>query len=122
MAKLFYVALFIGFALMAFLNCDTTVKPKEISKNDLVGTWSEADTSMGSESWSFSDSTVGHVFKDMDTIGRYLSWRISNDSIILTNLDKNIEIVIFNKVNNSKMNLKYYRWRTLMDKDFYKNN
>ncbi len=113
--------LFFLFSSIIIQNCDNIVKPGGFSKIDIIGTWHEADTSMGSEGWSFSDTAAVHKFTNLDTIGHYPVWKISNDSIVLTNEQNKNEILVFKKTNANSMNLKYYRWNTFIDKDFLKN-
>ena len=117
---LFIILFYVFTALLFFQNCSNALKPNVISGKDIIGVWKEADTSMGSEGWSFRDTTATHGFKGIDTIGQYPAWKISNDTIILTNQENKNEILLFKIFNNNKLNLKYYRWNDFIDKDFYK--
>lgn len=113
------VLLFVSCSML-FQHCDNIAEPNDLSRSDIIGDWHEIDTLTGAENWLFSDTTVIHGFKNLDTIGRYSAWKISNDTIILTNEQNNSEYLIFSKLNNSRINLQYYRGSTFIDKVFNK--
>ena len=111
---------FLLFLSLSVQTCNNPIIINNIKRQDLIGLWHEADTSTGSEGWSFCDTIASHGFKGLDTIGYYLSWSIRNDTITLTNQQNKNEILLVNKINMDTINFKYYRWTEYIDKEFYK--
>ena len=89
--------------LLTFFSFFCSNPTDTIRRSDFIGTWSETDTTIGAQSWTFTNSIVGHGFKDLDTCGKYSSWNFDNETLYLIDGNNEEFTIIYDFINKNEI-------------------